>query len=92
MAKLRAYGRTELWRIEKTTINVPKDSRDSCKEVKRYAGMSDGHLLSNLVVYWPNGQVHNYGWKKVGKYGPNDLQHVKDTLINTVKATWRLSK
>lgn len=82
MAKLSAYGRRELWRIEKTIINVSKDSWDSCKDIKRYAGMSDGYILSNLVVYWPDGQTHNYGWKKGNKYGPNDMQYVKDTLIS----------
>lgn len=93
MAKLSARNRTELWRLERTkAISYPPDSEphnyDVVQETKRYAAMSDGHLLFNLVCVRRDGMRHNYGWKqktdrtgKVMKYTPEQFSEVKDKLI-----------
>lgn len=81
MAKLTARGRRELWRIEKTTIYDNVASYEVVKRIRRYAYMSDNHLLSQDSCWWADGQYKNFGWKDYGKRTPDHAATIKDELI-----------
>ena len=88
MAKLSARNRTELWRMERTKAtslaapdNPEPHSYDVVSETKRYAAMSDGHLLCNTVLVWRDGMRHNYGWKvQTGKFTQEQFTACKAKL------------
>ncbi len=91
MAKLKANG-TELWRLERTkdtpaALSTEPKAYDCIQEIKRYAAMSNGHLLYQLICVWRDGQRHNYGWKqktdragKLQKYTVEQFSEVKAKL------------
>ena len=77
MAKLSAYGRSELARVELERNEDPH--RDDSPEYPASAGkatcwcrttrtlMSDGTLLEKSDARWPDGQKHSWGWTRRGK-------------------------
>lgn len=71
MAKLKAYGRTELFKVEKER-EVTNSDLITWEKVS-YALMSDGKVLERRVVlfkpssYEPKGRRHDYGWKEHGR-------------------------
>ena len=69
MAKLKARGRKEIFRVTKTKQRP--DDRQISHERIQVALMTDNNFLKRRVIYWrPEANVgsqHDYGWKVTGK-------------------------
>jgi hypothetical protein len=69
MAKLKAYGRSEVARYvrERTIIPDPSDPAPIVWERVTRALMSDRKVLQKRDVRWLDGMRHTYGWSVRGK-------------------------
>ncbi len=73
MAKLKARGRIEFFRVEKEQDLAPSDASGMIWKKESRALMSDGNILERLTGKWPDryspGGVrhHDWGWKVRGK-------------------------
>lgn len=74
MAKIKARGREEVFRVEKSS--PPASGRADISEVRHYrALMSDGNVLERMVIHYSSEEVtknygkrsHDYGWKVRGR-------------------------
>lgn len=78
MAKLTARGRTEVWRVERTT-----DSSTGGTLRVTLALMSDGNILKKMTSFTQQGKVaHSWGWtvwRKLKKDGNPD--RLKERLV-----------
>ncbi len=73
MAKLKARGRIELFRVEKEGDVVPKNPGDVIWRKDSRALMSDGNILERSSAKWPDKyepsgvRRHDWAWKVRGK-------------------------
>lgn len=86
MAKLKARGREEIFRVsyEKAT---PGD-REVAREKNFRAFTSDGNVLERRVIWWREGGSHDYGWKVRGKAKPE--RNVEELLKSYLDRGWHL--
>lgn len=68
MAKLKARGRTELWRVVRER-DLPRgtDTNPVVWERRTVTLMSDGNFLMKRDVRWADGHKHTYDWNVTGK-------------------------
>jgi hypothetical protein len=76
MARLKARGRKEIFRVVSVKEPAPEAANRGVAETKHYrALMTDGNVLERMVIYYTPEEVrrsygersHDYGWKVRGK-------------------------
>jgi len=69
MARLKARGRTEIFRVWKERDVTPKagDSNPVVWRKKHIILGSDGNVLEKTEARWQDGMKHTYDWKIIGK-------------------------
>ena len=66
MAKLSARGRTELYRLSKTTTEQARTA-DQYESTRYCAIMSDGHILRKTSWHNSVGKVESTPWNDLGR-------------------------
>lgn len=71
MAKLSAYGRTQVFRVtvelDVTEALTDTDANPVVWRRREAAYMSDRTILVKHTVRWANGERHDWGWSVKGK-------------------------
>lgn len=66
MAKLSAYGRTQVASAVKESDLTPEDEYSAVWRKHERRLMSDGKVLEKITVKWRDGRRHDWGWKQSG--------------------------
>ena len=93
MAKLSAYGRQELIRIEKTTQGE-NEYYGKYTEIKTRVYMTDRTILQKTKIVYEDGKSFPSTWKKYGKVKKSiPVESIAQTVKDmTIKANWKVLK
>jgi len=100
MAKLKARGRKEIFRVLKTVVPDPGSPRSGeIEEVRHYrAFTTDGNVLERMVIYYTREEtrknygkrLHDYGWKVKGRARAGKT--LEELLKSYLEKGWELEE